>query len=60
MWFLIKVEKQENIGKNEERRILIGDAQLRFDSKRINMDGLIIPFKGKGIEVHPATQEAIQ
>lgn len=50
MWLLIEVNKQEDAGKNEERRILVEDVPT-FD-KIFNIRKKIILI---GTEVHPMT-----
>lgn len=52
-WFLIEVKEQEDIGKNEERRIKVTNTTLKFDD--IKPVTYARGFRGSGVDVHPAT-----
>lgn len=54
-WFLIEVKEQEDIGKNEERRIKVTNTTLKFDD--IKPGTCARGFRGSGVDVHPATNE---
>ena len=53
MWFLIEVKKQEDIGKNEERRIKVTNTTLKIDD--IKSGTCAREFRGSGVDAHPAT-----
>ena len=50
MWLLIEVGKQEDVGKDEQRRILIDDGCMD-----IFEDGCGMVIECNGIDVHPNT-----
>ena len=54
MWLLINVEKMEDVGNDEKRRICIKNKMLRFTDKALG----IVQFEGRGSEFHPATPES--
>ncbi len=54
MWLLIKVDKQEDVNKNEKQRILIHDEQIKLKKFGYFPDVII---DATGINVHLMTEE---
>ena len=50
MWLLIEVSKEENVGKDEQRRILIDEGCMD-----IFEDGCGMVIECNGVDVHPNT-----
>ena len=57
-WFLIEVEKQEDIGQNEKRRIRATNTTLEFEEPEAIT--FARKFKGSGVDVHPATEKDVK
>ena len=53
MWLLIEVDKQEDVGKDESRRILIDDGCID-----ILEDGCGMIIECGGVDVHPNTPDS--
>ena len=53
MWLLIEVDKQEDVGKDEQRRILINDGCMD-----IFQDMCSLTIECNGVNVHPNTPDS--
>lgn len=51
MWILVEVDDQSDIGKNEKRRLLLDDVEIRRGTPMFSVLRLVADC----CEVHPAT-----